>query len=1095
MVLDPRRLKEVFVEAAELPADRRAVWLEAQCAGDAELRERLEALLRAHEAPANFLRDPAPAGPEAKGTRPAEAGLPLLSTVEHVPSPGPGTVIAGRYTLVERIGEGGMGEVWVAKQSEPVKRKVALKLIKPGMDSRAVVARFEQERQALALMDHPNIARVLDGGETSLANAGGSPRPFFVMELVNGLALTRFCDEAKLGILERLELYVPVCQAVQHAHQKGIVHRDLKPSNVLVTLYDGKPVPKVIDFGVAKATGGKLTEESLSTQFGAVLGTLEYMAPEQAGFSAVDVDTRADIYSLGVILYELLTGLRPFDSKRLRQAALDEVMRILREEEPPRPSTRLSTDKSLPSLAAARQTEPRKLTALVRGELDWIVMRCLEKDRGRRYETANGLSRDVQRYLANEPVEACPPSAGYRLRKFVRRNRGPMAAAGLVLLALVVGLIGTAWGLVRAERARAAEAERAEGERQANAELAVALEAEGRRRRQAREALDALSSQIVEEWLSRQQAKDLTEEQKRFLGKALESYEEFARDTGEDEASRAGVAAAYYRIGNIRAKLGQLADAEAAYRRSADLCAHLAADFTSRHGYRQNLATSYNSLGALLAATARRREAEATFRAALAIRKQLAAELPDVPAYGWAVAGSYTNLGAVLKDSGRPTDAEAAYRAALAIRKHLAADFRADASDRQDWAKNHHDLGLLLADTGRPKEAEAAYRNAQAIQKRLAAEFPTVPIYRQELAISHATIGRLLTETSRPNEAEASYRRALAIQKQLAADFPTVPGYRQTLAGSYNNLGILFADTGRPKEAEAAYRDALAILKDLAADLPTVPAYRQGLAASHLDLGNLLAAMSRPREAESAYRDARAIYQRLVADIPAVPDYRYELAFCHNNLGILLADTGRPQEAEAACRDALAIETKLAGDFPAIPDYQNQLAGTLVNLGNLSLGGKAYAAARRTYEEALPHHRAALQANPRNSAYRQFFRGNCQGLAQALIALGDHRAAAGAATELLQAAVDPARDAYNGACFLALCVPLAGKDKELTEAKRTQMARTYADRAMAALRQAVRAGYKDAAHMKKDTDLDPLRNRADFRKLLSDLEKGKPAGK
>jgi serine/threonine protein kinase len=352
----------------------------------------------------------------------------------------PGVTIAGRYTLAERLGEGGMGEVWVAKQSEPIKRRVAVKLIKAGMDSNSVLARFEQERQALAMMDHPNIARVLDAGLSD------DRHPFFVMELVNGLPLNRFCDEARLGIPERLALFVPICQAVQHAHQKGIVHRDLKPSNILVTLYDGRPVPRVIDFGVAKATGGKLTDESFSTQFGAVVGTFEYMAPEQAALSAVDVDTRADIYSLGVILYELLTGLKPFDSKRLRKAALDELIRIIREEEPPRPSTRLSTDEALPSLAALRQTEPRKLMALMRGDLDWIVMRCLEKDRGRRYETATGLSRDVERYLAHEPVEACPPSSVYRLRKFMRRNRGPMAAAGLILLTLVGGIIGTTWG-------------------------------------------------------------------------------------------------------------------------------------------------------------------------------------------------------------------------------------------------------------------------------------------------------------------------------------------------------------------------------------------------------------------------------------------------------------------------------------------------------------------------------------------------------------------------------------------------------------------------------------------------------------------------
>jgi WD40 repeat protein/tRNA A-37 threonylcarbamoyl transferase component Bud32 len=478
--------ESLFHEAlAKANTEERAAFLDTACAGRPGLRAAVEALLVAHAAAGHPLDRPVPVHPDVTSEHTPE---PRQGLTEYYvpPDAEPGAIIAGRYTLVEKVGEGGMGEVWVAWQTEPVKRKVALKLVKPGMDSRLVVGRFEQERQALALMDHPSIARVLDGGLTA------DRRPFFVMELVNGLPLMKFCDQATLGIPERLELFVPICRAVQHAHQKGIIHRDLKPSNILVTLIDGKPVPRVIDFGVAKATGGKLTEESLSTQFGAVIGTLEYMAPEQAGFSGTDVDTRADVYSLGVILYELLTGLRPFDGKRMRKAAFDERIRMIREEEPPAPSTRLSTAESSPSLAAVRQTELGRLTKLLRGELDWVVMKCLEKQRDRRYETAGALAHDVQRYLADEPVEARPPCASYRLGKFLRRNRGPVLAAALVLLALVGGVIGAAFGWIKAQKQQEVTAlwARAEKERDAAED---ARDGEKKAKREAEDAREKLA--------------------------------------------------------------------------------------------------------------------------------------------------------------------------------------------------------------------------------------------------------------------------------------------------------------------------------------------------------------------------------------------------------------------------------------------------------------------------------------------------------------------------------------------------------------------------------------------------------------------------
>jgi eukaryotic-like serine/threonine-protein kinase len=361
----------------------------------------------------------------------------------------PGTTIGARYRLLEVIGEGGMGTVWMAEQREPMRRMVALKLIKPGMASKAVLTRFGAERQALALMDHPNIAKVLDGGTTA------DGRPYFVMELVRGIPLTQYCDERRLPVAARLDLFVQVCQAVQHAHQKGIIHRDIKPTNILVTEHDGRPVPKVIDFGLAKALQGPqaLTEHTMFTAFGAMVGTPLYMAPEQVGINALDVDTRSDVYALGVILYELLTGSTPLEKLRLKQAAWDEICRLIREEEPPRPSMRLSSSDALPSIAACRHTEPEKLGKLVRGELDWIVLKALEKDRNRRYESAKELMCDIERYLTDESVQACPPSAAYRFKKLARRHKVALFTAGIVSASLLLGMAISLWQATLARRA------------------------------------------------------------------------------------------------------------------------------------------------------------------------------------------------------------------------------------------------------------------------------------------------------------------------------------------------------------------------------------------------------------------------------------------------------------------------------------------------------------------------------------------------------------------------------------------------------------------------------------------------------------------
>ena len=468
-----------FVAANVRDPALRAQFLEQACAGDAPLRAAVEELLLAQADAEKFFAEgraavnaPALDAQAAASIQEAAGGIhPDDLTDERI-----GNRI-GRYTLLQKIGEGGCGTVYLAEQAEPVRRQVALKVIKLGMDTKSVIARFEAERQALAMMDHPNIARVLDAGATETG------RPYFVMELVRGTRITKYCDENHLDTVQRLELFIQVCRAIQHAHQKGIIHRDIKPSNILVTLHDGVPVPKVIDFGIAKATEGRLTDNTLFTAYEQFVGTPAYMSPEQAEITGLDIDTRSDIYSLGVLLYELLTGRTPFDTNVLMQSGLDEMRRTLREKEPQLPSTMITSLRrtELTLTASQRHAEPPKLISQLKGDLDWIVMKALEKDRNRRYDTANGLAMDIQRYLDSEPVVARPPSRIYRLQKLVRRNNLVFAAGGAVALALVLGLGLSTWLFFRERAARERETQlRAEAEDRAKITQAVMFVSQGK---------------------------------------------------------------------------------------------------------------------------------------------------------------------------------------------------------------------------------------------------------------------------------------------------------------------------------------------------------------------------------------------------------------------------------------------------------------------------------------------------------------------------------------------------------------------------------------------------------------------------------------
>jgi serine/threonine protein kinase/tetratricopeptide (TPR) repeat protein len=1076
--------EELFEAARHMrnEADR-AAYLERACAADPVMRQRVKALLHSHLHAGGFLDQPV-VEPSSTGT-----GVTAGSTPEgqaSQPTDGVGSRI-GPYKLLQLLGEGGMGAVFLAEQTEPVQRRVALKIIKAGMDSNRVIARFEAERQALAMMDHPHIARVLDAGTTGGREEGGGRRdekkpsgsadssllphpsslslgrPYFVMELVKGIPITTFCDQEHLTPKERLQLFIPVCQAVQHAHQKGIIHRDLKPSNVLIALYDGQPVPKVIDFGVAKATAQKLTERTMFTEVGQIVGTLEYMAPEQAELNNLDIDTRADIYSLGVLLYELLTGAPPFTAKQLRSAAFTEMLRMIREVEPAKPSTKLSGSAELPAIAAKRKLEPAKLAKLLRGDLDWIVMKCLEKERGRRYDTANGLAMDVQRYLADEAVLASPPSARYRLRKFVRKHRGSVVAAGIMIVLLLGGIVGTSLGFLRADRLRQVAEDREQ----------VALNEKARAeasQQQAMDALKATTNDVIEQLLGAKPA--LGPAEKAFLQATLKRWQTFAAEQGESERARAIRAEGTFRVAYLRQNLGQNDDACPGYQEAINLYAQLAADFPDVAQYRSDLAQSHLSLGVLLADLGKRSEAEAADRQALAILGKLTADFPAVADYRQYLGQCQNNLGNLLRDMGRSVDAEAALRQGLAIQEKLASDFPLVAVYGQDLATSQNNLAILLIDLGQRPEAATAFRQALTIQEKLAADYPAVPLHGLELARSYINLGALLIGQGKKTEAETTYRQALAIQQKLVADFPAVPQYRQELAASQNNLGALLVGLGKRREAEAAIRQALAIREQLAGEFPLAPQHRHDLASSHNNLGALLADQGKYAEAEPACRQALAIREKLAADYPAMPQYRRELGASQANFANLKQSNHQPDEAlqwYARSIDTLEnVLRQLKVDTTAQQFLRNAHVGRARMLEDL-----------QRYAEALKDWDRALELAPEPD--RPLL----------LMDRAVNRAQAGQKTLPLAPVEELSKSAdaitlYNAACIFARA---AGRQQPTGS---TLSKAACGARAMALLQQAIAKGYADAEQIKKDDDLKALRQRDDFRKLVAELERKSP---
>ncbi|HXY34798.1 MAG TPA: serine/threonine-protein kinase, partial [Planctomycetaceae bacterium] len=980
----------------------------------------------------------------------------------------------GPYKLLQRIGEGGFGVVYMAEQEKPVRRMVALKIIKPGMDTSQVVARFESERQALALMDHPNIAKVLDAGATA------SGHPYFVMELVKGVPITDYCDKNHLPPEARLKLFVDVCHAIQHAHHKGIIHRDIKPSNVLVTLHDGVPVVKVIDFGVAKATVQKLTEKTLFTAYGQMIGTPEYMSPEQAEMSGLDIDTRTDVYSLGVLLYELLTGTTPLEAKQLREAGYARMQKLIQEEEPPRPSTRLSSLGDTATMVAGnRGLEIKRLVQLLASDLDWVVMKALEKDRNRRYPTPGSFAEDVERYLREEAITARPPSTAYRLKKLLRRNRGAALAVTAVALALVAGTGVASWEALRAihaERnalvAARAEKDAAESARKSAESARNSAEAEKKARQDAlvREGeTNAVLSFVENRILAAARPKgergglgrDVT------LRKAIESSlpdvsKSFATQPLIEARLRETLAQSLILLGDSRRAAEQAEAARALYSR------HRGADDPDTLGAMFSLARAYEHLGRLDEAV---KLAEQTLKLYTA---KLGADHPKTLESMNRLANSYSS-------AGRVREAHDLYEKTLARRKAVLG------TDHADTLTSMNNLAGSYYQLGRYNDALKLHEETLALSTaRLGSDHPETLRSMHGLADDYRALGR-------HKEAVAEFEKTLALQRVVLG-----PSHHETL-GTMNSLIFAYNVAGRRTDALDLGEQALALERaQLGPDHPITLGTMVNLANTYSDLGRKADALALRRETLALqraklgpnHRDTLESMGNLASSYADLGQHSEALklgeetsALMKKNLGADHPDTfqmmsllaywnaavGRHGEAAKLLEQAVAGQkVKLGADHPDTAESINQLAQSYHALGR-------YAEALKLREEALRIRKARL--GPRDPETLNTMRG----LATDLLAA--HRASE-AAPVIHEAAAQweklkrtDAESLYSAACFHAVAAGvLRSPDTSPASAK---AADEEAARAMAWLKQAVAAGYKDGTHIEKDDDLEPLRARDD----------------